>query len=334
MLKKSSQLFFRGVIIVSLILVVASVYLIRKEHETLARLMNPGMDLQTTDVYSRWLELKTDERPSWGRVLAWVNFLDYHSVPGAPANPGDYHAAYPELIISLSGLSLLSDKDFPAQLLDLHFLSKGMDHMQALSGHVSLEEWRLAPARLAQWAAGSKTARVEVRISELPPYVPRAVMAIEDKRFFEHGAFDVVGIGRALWVDLAACAFSWRQGGEHHQPAARTLYFSGCSSHLAPKNAGGGSRLLFGGSLSQTAASGDVSQSSLLGTGWSGQPHRHRVRESISLWENRRASLSVAESAILAGMLQSPNRYSPRSALNVSDERAGKLFSGLMRDQK
>ncbi len=41
----------------------------------------------------------------------------------------------------------------------------------------------------------------------------------------------------------------------------------------------------------------------------------------------------MAESAILAGMLQSPNRYSPRSLLSVSDERR-KIVLSLMRDQK
>ncbi|MEX2283654.1 MAG: PBP1A family penicillin-binding protein [Gemmatimonadota bacterium] len=39
--------------------------------------------------------------------------------------------------------------------------------------------------------------RTPVDIASLPPYVPKAFVAIEDKRFYKHGGFDVQGILRA-----------------------------------------------------------------------------------------------------------------------------------------
>jgi penicillin-binding protein 1A len=42
-----------------------------------------------------------------------------------------------------------------------------------------------------------------VDLAKLPPYVPAAFVAIEDKRFYEHGGFDPVGIARAIAIDLA-----------------------------------------------------------------------------------------------------------------------------------
>ena len=41
---------------------------------------------------------------------------------------------------------------------------------------------------------------------ELPPYVPGAFIAIEDRRFYDHGAFDLQGIVRASLSDLATAA--------------------------------------------------------------------------------------------------------------------------------
>ena len=41
-----------------------------------------------------------------------------------------------------------------------------------------------------------------VDIAKLPPYVPAAFVAIEDKRFYEHQGFDLVGIARAVATDL------------------------------------------------------------------------------------------------------------------------------------
>src|SRR5665213_3692244 len=42
-----------------------------------------------------------------------------------------------------------------------------------------------------------------VDLARLPPYVPAAFVSIEDKRFYEHGAVDPMGIARALMTDLA-----------------------------------------------------------------------------------------------------------------------------------
>ena len=65
---RSTRVIFQLLVAVGLILAVSSAYLIHKEHETLSRLLNPGENLKTTEVYSRWLELKTEDPPSWNRV--------------------------------------------------------------------------------------------------------------------------------------------------------------------------------------------------------------------------------------------------------------------------
>ena len=64
-----------------------------------------------------------------------------------------------------------------------------------------------------------------VTLAELPPYVPKAFLAVEDKRFYSHGPVDVRGIIRAAWVN-------WRahrtvQGGSTlTQQLAKTLFLT------------------------------------------------------------------------------------------------------------
>lgn len=41
-----------------------------------------------------------------------------------------------------------------------------------------------------------------VKITQLPKYVPNAVVAIEDERFYEHGGFDIKGIARAFFGNI------------------------------------------------------------------------------------------------------------------------------------
>jgi len=44
----------------------------------------------------------------------------------------------------------------------------------------------------------------QVRLSDLPPYVPQAFLAIEDQRFYEHGGFDEKALARAAAANLSA----------------------------------------------------------------------------------------------------------------------------------
>ncbi|MCG8512430.1 MAG: transglycosylase domain-containing protein, partial [Rhodospirillales bacterium] len=43
-----------------------------------------------------------------------------------------------------------------------------------------------------------------VRLRELPPAVPQAVLATEDRRFYDHFGIDIIGLGRAFYVNLKA----------------------------------------------------------------------------------------------------------------------------------
>jgi penicillin-binding protein 1A len=44
--------------------------------------------------------------------------------------------------------------------------------------------------------------RVVVKSSEVAPVMKQAIVAVEDKRFWEHRGVDVRGIVRAVWADI------------------------------------------------------------------------------------------------------------------------------------
>jgi len=59
-------------------------------------------------------------------------------------------------------------------------------------------------------------------VEALPPHLPRAVIAIEDRRFYEHGGVDYWGVARAIFVNLTTG--SLRQGASTiSQQLARNL---------------------------------------------------------------------------------------------------------------
>jgi len=65
--------------------------------------------------------------------------------------------------------------------------------------------------------------RTPVSIHALPPYVPQAVVAIEDRRFYEHGGFDTRGIARGVY-HLVTRQISRGGGSTITQQLARNMF--------------------------------------------------------------------------------------------------------------
>ena len=46
-------------------------------------------------------------------------------------------------------------------------------------------------------------ARIIVKSNAISPWVKHAIVAAEDRRFYEHRGIDLRGMGRALWTDVS-----------------------------------------------------------------------------------------------------------------------------------
>lgn len=67
--------------------------------------------------------------------------------------------------------------------------------------------------------------RVDVRLADLPPVLVQAVLAAEDRDYFEHGGVDPMGIARAAWQDIRGQGV--RQGGSTiTQQYVKTVYLT------------------------------------------------------------------------------------------------------------
>jgi len=67
--------------------------------------------------------------------------------------------------------------------------------------------------------------RVPVDLEEIPPYLRQALVATEDRRFYEHAGLDWRGIGRAILKDIRAGRF--KEGGSTiTQQLAKVLFLN------------------------------------------------------------------------------------------------------------
>jgi penicillin-binding protein 1A len=146
-------------------------------------------------------------------------------------------------------------------------------------------------------------ARVIVPSDDISPLVKQAIVAIEDKRFYEHNGVDVHGILRALWSDVT--------GGPVEGGSTITQQFV--------KNAINGNAPTVTRKLKEAALAWKLEQvwskdrilTAYLNTIYFGN-NAYGVQEASKIYFGHGAKLlSPAEAALLAGIPENPSLYDP-----------------------
>ncbi|MDR0640333.1 MAG: transglycosylase domain-containing protein [Holosporales bacterium] len=160
-----------------------------------------------------------------------------------------------------------------------------------------------------------------VHVSELPKHVIAAFMAVEDKRFFQHFGIDFVGLFRAVYRNYITGKVV--QGGSTitQQLAKNILIGEGLVTHYDRTIGRKIKELLLAIWLEYKFTKSEVLMMYLnrvyFGAGAYG------IDAASRKYFNKSAKqLGVFESAVLAGLLKAPSRYSPTSHPNYAHERA------------
>lgn len=146
--------------------------------------------------------------------------------------------------------------------------------------------------------------RILTPLAQIPQHLTRAVIAVEDVRFFEHPGLDYVGILRAAWTNL-------RRGGKVEgastitQQLARSLFLS--SERTFDRKV----RELVLAYKMELVSTKEQILETYLNQIYFGQGAYGVAAAAQSYFGKDLASLTVAESAFLAGLPKSPNHFSP-----------------------
>lgn len=160
-----------------------------------------------------------------------------------------------------------------------------------------------------------------VKIKDLPPHVPEAFMAVEDRRFFNHFGIDFIGFFRAFYNNYVSGKVV--QGGSTitQQLAKNILIAEGVVSHYDRSISRKIKELLLALWLEHQFSKSDIMMMYLnrvyFGAGTYGIEAASRKYFSKSA-----KNLNVFEAAVLAGLLKAPSKYSPSNHPNFAFERA------------
>ncbi|MFD1697421.1 transglycosylase domain-containing protein [Roseibium aestuarii] len=164
-----------------------------------------------------------------------------------------------------------------------------------------------------------------VRLEQLPPYLPNAVIAIEDRRFREHFGVDPVGLARAFVTNFTRGGVV--QGGSTlTQQLAKNLFLE--QDRTIKRKI---QELVLSFWLEANYSKDQILEMYLnrvyLGSGAYG------VDAAARRYFGKSARLvTVAEAATLAGLLKAPSRLSPARNPDLAEDRAQVVLAAMRRE--
>jgi penicillin-binding protein 1A len=161
-----------------------------------------------------------------------------------------------------------------------------------------------------------------VRLEQLPPYLPQAVIAIEDRRFHSHFGLDPIGLARAMVTNVTTGRLV--QGGSTlTQQLAKNLFLEPDRT-LKRKVQEAVLALWLEANHSKEEILEMYLNRVYLGAGAYGVDAAAR-----RYFDKSARMLSVAEAATLAGLLKAPSRYAPTRNPDLAAGRAATVLAAM-----
>ncbi len=153
-------------------------------------------------------------------------------------------------------------------------------------------------------------------VRQLPHEMKDAMVAVEDRRFYMHPGVDPIGITRSFWV--RAVKGRWTQGGSTiTQQLARNVYLN------SNKEFGRKMREIILALAMETKFSKEQILELYLNKVYFGGGAYGVDAASRKFFDHGAEDLSLAEAAIIAGLVKAPSRYSPTADAKAALGRAG-----------
>ena len=168
--------------------------------------------------------------------------------------------------------------------------------------------------------------REPVPMSAMTPWLAKATVAIEDRRFYEHGGVDYLGIARAAWTDVTAGKVV--QGGSTiTQQLVRNLY-TGQERTFNRKVKEACLAIKLSRRWSKTKILNDY-----LNTVYYGN-HAYGVEAAAQTYFSVHAKdLTLLQAALIAGLPQAPSIYDPFHDPQAALQRRDEVLQAMLRAQ-
>ena len=163
-----------------------------------------------------------------------------------------------------------------------------------------------------------------ITYDELPQNYINAVIAVEDHRFREHGAIDLIAIGRAIYVNVTN--FELREGGSTiTQQVAKNIFYITEDQPVIRKIA----EIITAFDLENTYTKNEIlelyANTIYFGDGYYG------IEEACQGYLGKNASeMTLADATMMAGIPNAPSVYAPTVNPDLTRSRQEKVISDMV----
>lgn len=178
---------------------------------------------------------------------------------------------------------------------------------------------------LSDKVAEIKSSDSFISLDSLPIYYKNAVIAVEDHRFYKHGAIDPIAIARAIYSNIKSLKF--REGGSTiTQQTAKNLYFISEDDVVSRKVA----EILLGMDLEKNYLKDDILELYIntiyFGDGYYG------IKQACNGYLNKEPQdMTISDATMLAGIPNAPSIYAPTQNPDLTISRQQKVISSMVK---
>jgi len=168
-----------------------------------------------------------------------------------------------------------------------------------------------------------KEQRIPVSLDRVSPHLVKAVLAVEDQRFFDHGGLDVVRIGGAFLTNLRAGRVA--QGGSTlTQQLARQSFLNSEKTYSRKAK-----EMLVAARIEREFEKREILQL-YLNKVYFGDGLYGAEAASLGYFGKPSADLTLSEAALLAGLVKSPSAYAPTVDLKRAVSRRKVVLQAML----
>ena len=161
------------------------------------------------------------------------------------------------------------------------------------------------------------------KVNEVPDIFIKAVVAVEDKRFYEHNGVDLLSIGRAIVTNIKT--FDLTEGGSTiTQQIAKNLYFTQ-AKHFSRKVA----EVYVALDIEKNYSKDEILEI-YINTNFYGSGYYGIYDAAEGYYEKEPSELTDYEATLLAGVPNAPSVYSPRVNLSLAEQRQSVVLEKMV----
>ncbi|MFY9553752.1 MAG: PBP1A family penicillin-binding protein [Blastocatellia bacterium] len=267
--------------------------------------------VRTTGIYAAPRTIRTGENITLASLKSYLDGIGYvESTKEADATRGRYLIKGPAIDVRTSGAAVINgSRQFPNLNIIFGASGKTVIKISDIDTKRNLDSSVLEPELVTALSNEKQRQKQKlVSFKDLPRDYINAVIAIEDRQFFEHQGINVRGIIRALWRD--ASEGQLQEGGSSITQQLVKNFFLTPEKTWKRK----AQEMMIAVTLETKLDKEQIFQlySNEVYMGQSGSYSINGVGEAASAYFNKDVvNLTLPECAFLAGIIRGPSLYSP-----------------------